>query len=663
MSSFGKFLAPFLVGALSCAWGHGAETEKSPNIVLITIDTTRADRMGFLGSRLGLTPNLDAVAHQSVIFSRAYAHVPLTTPSHATILTGTYPQFNHLGELGTPLAKDLPYLPALLHARGYSTAAFVGSQVLDPKSAAAPGFGRGFDVYDAGFHTRRDGESRYTSEERRAGTVVDRALGWIKRQPRRPFFLWVHVYDPHDPYDPPEPFKSKYASTPYDGEIAYVDATLAKLFSALKAAAAYDSSLIAIMADHGEAFGEHGEESHGYFLYDETIHVPLLIKPAVGSAAGLEVSKPVGLVDVAPTLLRAVGAEVPAEMQGKSLLGLVNGKNGDATEAQEKGERPEYAETDYPRSAFGWSWLRSLRSGKYLYVDAPHRELYDVGSDPKALHNMADSHTGIADTLQGQLDEFRRKTSRQATGKSAKVTPQLADKLQALGYVSSVSGSSDVTDAKRGPDPKDKIEIANLMHHALLEVDDEQYQAAIPQLQRVLQAEPKLAVANLSMGRALNGVERYSDAISWLQKAVELNPEAGRARFELGEALGATGQWPAAVGQFEAAVAKIPDSDDLRFFLGFAYENLGRAADAERSYRECLRLNPNHVKANLFMGRLYGMQNNPAAALSFLQKVVKLEPRSSDAHQFLANVYEQLGQAESARREQAEAARLQRTHP
>jgi len=657
MTIFERFLRVLLVVGICSASLVAAETQRPANIILITLDTTRADRMGFLGSHLALTPNLDEFARQGTVFSKAYAHVPLTTPSHATILTGTYPQFNHLGELGTALAKDLPYLPDLLRRRGYTTAAFVGSQVLDPKGAAAPGFERGFVTYDAGFHSRHDGEDRYASEERRAMTVVHHALAWLKKQPRQPFFLWVHFYDAHDPYEPPEPFKSKYAATPYDGEIAYVDSALGKLFAALKDAGAYDSSVIAIVADHGEALGEHGEESHGFFLYDETIHVPLVIRLPVARGAGAQVSAPVGLVDLAPTLLRAVDADVPGAMQGRSLLSMMTGKKGDSA-ADAEVEKEVYAETDYPRSAYGWSWLRSLRSGKYLYIDAPHRELYDESTDPKALHNIADARPGVADTLQAQLDEFRRKTSAQGSAKPAKLTPQMAEKLQALGYVTSISNTAGEQGKQRGSDPKDKIEFANLLHHALLNVDDEHYQAAVPQLQRVLQEEPGLALGNLELGRALNGLEKYGEAIPWLQKAVELNPQSGRAHFELGAAFGATGNWPASAAQLEAAVSRTPESDDLHFFLGFAYDNLERTSDAEKGYREALKINPSHFKANLFLGRLLGMQNNAAAALPFLQKAAKVQPQSPDAHAFLANVYAELGQTENARHEQAEAQRL-----
>ena len=294
-----------------------------PNIILITLDTVRADRMGFLGSQRGLTPALDALARQSVVFTHAYSQVPLTTASHATILTGTYPQFHQVNDFGVPLAPDVPYAPDILRARGYHTAAFIGSLVLDPTARSAPGFDRGFDSFDAGFHRRRPGEDRYHAIERRGGEVVAHALAWLGQHPRGPFFIWVHLYDAHDPYEPPEPYKTRYASTPYDGEIAYADSAVGKLLTQLRLRGLYDGALIAVMADHGEALGEHGEETHGIFLYDETIHVPLLFKLPSERSAGKRIESRVELVDVLPTMLEGAGIPVPAQVQGQSLLALL----------------------------------------------------------------------------------------------------------------------------------------------------------------------------------------------------------------------------------------------------------------------------------------------------------------------------------------------------
>jgi arylsulfatase A-like enzyme/Tfp pilus assembly protein PilF len=565
-----------------------------------------------------------------------------------------------LDDLGTPLAQDIPYLPDILHHRGYRTAAFVGSQVLDPKSAAVPGFDRGFDSYDAGFHSRQNGEDRYHSVERRAQVVVDRAVAWIGQHRQGQFFVWIHLYDPHDPYDPPPPFNARYATAPYDGEIAYVDAALGKLFTALRSQGLYEGALIAVVADHGEAFGEHGEQSHGFFLYDETLHVPLMIKLPAQRAAGLRIETRVGLVDLAPTLLQEVKIEAPKAMQGETLLTLMKTSTGGvkgAVAAKPAPDRPAYAETDYPHRAFGWSPLHSLRSGKYLYIEAPEPELYDQSVDPGALHNLAGTSKAVAETMASQLEEFRRKTAGAATGQPA-IDSQRIEQLQALGYVTGFDKPGSEAQRESGPDPKGKIRIANLLHQALLEMEDGQFQDAIPQLEQVLKEEPNMPLANLQLGRAWSGLGNYEKALPWLRRAVELTPESGRAHFEVGMALAESDEWAAAATQLEAALVRVPDSDEIHFDLATAYEHLGRVPDAIKTYQTALQLNPNHYRANLMFGRLLGVHDDASGALPYLRKAVELQPQSPDAHKFLANVYTELGQEENARRERAEAQRL-----
>jgi choline-sulfatase len=629
----------------------------APNVVLITIDTARADAMGFLGSKDGVTPNLDRLARQSIVFSRAYAQVPLTTPSHATILTGTYPQFNHLNDLGTSLAKNIPYLPDILRQRGYRTAAIVGSQVLDPRSAAVPGFERGFDTYDADFHSRQPGEDRYHSVERRASVVIDHAMAWLKQRPGGPFFLWVHLYDPHDPYDPPPPFNTRYTANPYHGELAYSDFAIGKLLTRLRAQALFDGTLIAVVADHGEAFGEHGERSHGFFLYDETVHVPLLIKLPRQYSAGTRIESRARLVDLAPTILLAVGIKIPGAMQGEPLLRLTKQGLVARQSANPSYAPPAYSETDYPHRAFGWSALYAWRAGKYLYIDAPQPELYDESADPAQVHNLAVISKAVADTMASQLQEFRRNTSGAKTTGPELNSEQL-EQLQALGYVTSGFGHGSARGQDRGADPKLKIQIANWLHEALLSMEDDHFNDAIPRLEQVVKEEPTMPLANLELGRAWSSLGNYAKALPWLRKAVELNPESGRAHFELGMALAETNDWTGALPQVEAAVNRIPESDELHFDLATAYEHEGRLEDATHEFQSALRLNPEHYKANLMFGRLLGMHGDPGRALLYLQKAVKLQPESPDGHKFLANVYTELGQTETAQREQAEALRL-----
>ena len=633
-----------------------------PNIILITLDTIRADRMGFLGSTLGLTPSLDALAKQSIVFTHAYSQVPLTTASHATILTGTYPQFHQVNDFGVPLADDVPYAPALLKARGYHTAAFIGSLVLDPTARSAPGFDRGFDTFDGGFHRRRPGESRYQAIERRGGEVAAHALTWIAQHPRGPFFVWVHLYDAHDPYEPPEPYKTRYATAPYDGEIAYVDSVVGKFLAQLRTHALFDNSLIAVMADHGEALGEHGEATHGIFLYDETIHVPLLFKLPASRLAGKRVDARAELVDALPTMLQGAGVPIPAQVQGQSLLALASpaGKAEGAARKAVSADRPAYAESDYPHRTFGWSTLRSIRTGKYLYIEAPRAELYDQAADPKAEHNLAASSAAVSSTLDGQLEALRKRTSTSKEAPKVAADPALAEKLSALGYVASDNAAAPMPGIKdTGADPKDKVQVVNLLHQAEIMKEELHFQEAVPLLEQAIGLEPNLPIAYLQLGTALTSLHRYARAIPVLRKAVELRPDLTVPRYQLGSALFETGDFAGAAPEFEAAVARMPDWAEARFSLATTYARLDRLPDAVREYKKVIADRPNHYGAHLLLGRALAITGNPADALPYLSRAAMLQPTSPEPHAFLADAFTQLGQESDAERERAEMARLQ----
>ena len=645
-----------------------------PNVILITLDTTRADRMGFLGSKRGLTPNLDALARQSVVFTHAYSQVPLTTASHATILTGTYPQFHQVNDFGVPLAEDLPYAPYIFRGNGYHTAAFVGSLVLDPATRSAPGFERGFDTYDAGFHRRHQGEDRYQAIERRAGEVIGHTLEWLTTHYEGPFFIWVHLYDPHDPYDPPEPYKSKYASAPYDGEIAYADAAVGKLLSWLRLRGLYDGALIAVMADHGEALGEHGETTHGIFLYDETIRVPLLFKLPRERSAGKRIESRAGLVDVLPTMLEAVGIAIPHDVQGESLLSMLKpampksatlkpAAAGAATATGKAPEtppdRPAYAESDYPHRTFGWASLRALRTGKYLFIEAPHKELYDQSADPKAEHNLSTTSVAVTNTLASQLDAFRQKTGTAKEAPKVSADPDLQERLNALGYVASDSSASAALGIKdTGADPKDKVEVVNLLHRAEMFKEDMHFAEAVPLLEQVIALEPNLPITYLQLGTALTSLKEYEKAVPILRKAVEMRPDLTVPRYQLGSALFETGDFAAAAVQFETAVARSPNWPEAHLSLATAYARAGRLTDAIPEYTKVIELRPNHYSAHLLLGRALALSGNPAAAVPNLVKAAELQPKSPEPHAFLADAYLQLGQQADAERERVEAQRM-----
>ena len=623
------------------------------NVVLITMDTTRADRMGFLGSTRGLTPNLDAVARQAVVFSHAYAQVPLTTPSHASILSGTYPQFNHVNYMGDPLSKTLPFLPDILHNHRYRTAAFVGALVLDPKKLA-PGFERGFDVYDAGFHRRRPGEDIYHAQERRGEEVVNRAIAWLRKRPAGPFFLWVHLYDPHDPYDPPEPYRTRYEATPYDGEIAYADSVVGELLAELRNRGLFSGSLIAVMADHGEAFGEHGENHHGIFLYNETIHVPLLFK-LPGQQLAQTIDARVGLVDVAPSILKAVHIPVPTVMQGKLIL-----PDPKVLDSKEDSGAPRaiYSESGYGQLSFGWSMLRSWRAGNYLYIEAPARELYNEALDPQATRNLAGDSKALLETAAAQLTEFRLKTTAES-GEKPRLTPEQSESLHALGYLG--SSSTSVTDSNKasGPDPKQRIATANLLYRALVASENQKYGDAVPILEEVLKQEPNTSIAYMQLGRAYVALKQYQQAIPPLQHVVETVPDNALAHYELGCALVKTGRWNEAAPQFEAAVSQMDSSSMMHFYLAMVYQRTSRNDEAQDQFKEALRLDPNNFAANLLLGRMYVIQQKASNGVPLLQKAASLRRDAIDPHRILADAYGQLGQEQNANRELSEAQRIQ----
>jgi arylsulfatase A-like enzyme/Tfp pilus assembly protein PilF len=618
-----------------------------PSVILITVDTVRADRMGFLGSPRGLTPQLDALARQSVVFERAYSQAPLTPVSHATILSGTYPRFHGVRDFGSRLPDSPPYLPDLLRARGYRTAAFVSSIILDPKNGFAPGFERGFEVYDAGFHRKKRNESRLDSIQRRGEETVTRALDWLEKNHQGPVFLWIHIWDAHDPYDPPAPFKEPYAGAPYDGCIAYVDATVGKLLAGLRSLGIYQGALIAVMSDHGESLGDHGENTHGVFLYDSTIRVPLLIKFPDARFAGQKISARVSLVDVAPTLLKAARAPVPAAIQGQSLLSLIGTK--------EAGDRPSFAESEYSHQGFGWSSLEALRTGKFLFVKAPQPELYDQTEDPGEDHNVYEKNKLAAIRVATQLEGFLKRAGANAPAKvRSSLSAQSVEKLRALGYVA----SSGTEKASTGADPKTHIQVANDLHDADLKIEEGKEATVIPLLEHVVASDPQIPSAQYFLGVAYKESRQYDKAIAHLDKAIQLVPDSMMAHYEIALALYEKGELKVAATHLEIVVEHSSDWTDARFSLAAVYARIDRVPEALTHLGITLELDPDHYRANLLRGRILSLQGDAAGALPNLEKAARLEPKSVEAHQFLAEAYSQLGQEVNAAREQAEAERL-----
>jgi arylsulfatase A-like enzyme/Tfp pilus assembly protein PilF len=563
-----KFIAGVSLMFISFAFAAAAS---KPNLVLITLGSTRADRMGFLGAKSALTPNLDRLAGESIVFERAYAQAPGSVVSHATILSGAYPQSTGMSDIGGTLSSSLPYLPELLKTQGYRTAAFVGSVDLDPWNGLAQGFYRGFQSYDAGGRPASvgTGGQRPSPSQRRPDQVVTSAGAWLTRNTQAPFFLWIQI-DPQS------------AAASYDAGIAAADTAIGKLLATLRQQKLDATTAVVVAASQGESLGAHGEETHGIFLYDETIHIPLVVRLPEAHPAEKRVAAKVRLVDIAPTLLEIAAIPVPSQMQGQSLLRIAKASGGG-------GDQPVYSRSDLPQRGFGWSPLESWRAGKYLYIRAPKPELYDLTADPGAAHNLAQTSKATLDTMAAQLDGFDRNYDRHSSGEAGKSSAELSSsemqKLASLGYIG-LQKSSGAAAAVAGTDPKDKIATANKVIEATLARDQSKPDLAIARtiaaLEPVVSADPNLYLAQYPLGAALARKGQYTEAVKHLHKAIELQPDSAWAHYEIGAALLKTEDFKTALVHLEIATGRLPGFGAAHLALAEAYEHLGRAEDAKK---------------------------------------------------------------------------------
>ncbi|HLX83968.1 MAG TPA: sulfatase-like hydrolase/transferase [Terriglobales bacterium] len=546
---------------------HSFAAAQKPNLVLITVDSARADRMGFLGAKstTSPTPNLDRLAAESIVFEHAYAQAPGTIVSHATILSGAYPQSTGMSEIGGTLTTSLPYLPDLLKSQGYHTAAFVSSINLDPQNGLAQGFDRGFEMYDAGFRPVIPGDLHPPVTERRGDQVTARALAWLDHNTQGEFFLWVHISDARAG-----------------------DAAVGKLVSALQQNKIYGKTAVIVAGSLGESLGAHGEARSGVFLYDETIHVPLLMKlpeteaatkPSTTQVAGRVAGRVAGkvrLVDIAPTVLEIAAIPVPSQMSGQSLLRAAKSGGGASN------DQPVYSRSDLPQRGFGWSPLESWRVRKYLYIRAPKPELYDLTADPSAAHDLSQSSKAILNEMASQLDNFDRRFSGEAGKGCGELSSSEMQKLASLGYAG-LSKTSCAAAPVAGTDPKSegKIAIANKVIEAAAG-DPSKPERAIAALGPIVAADANLYLAEYTLGTALAQRGQYAEAVKHLHRAIELQPDAAWAHYAIGAALVKTADYKTAIIHLEIATGRLSAFAPAHAALATAYDHLGRAEDAKR---------------------------------------------------------------------------------
>ncbi len=649
------FVALTLVFPTLTAWGGCSRSSSGTssragrcgefdNVLLVTLDTTRADRIGCYGYTAGTTPSLDAVAARGVLFEQALTQVPQTLPSHATILTGRYPR-----ELGirvngqAALGEQVPTLATLFKAKGYATGAFVSSFVLDDRF----GLARGFDVYDD--EMRQDlAERRRIDAERAGNETTDRTLAWLGSVKARPFFCWLHYYDPHDPYSPPAAFANR-GRDGYDGELAFVDSEFNRVMSWLKSEHLTERTLIVVAGDHGESFGEHGERGHAVFLYQTNMSVPMFFAHPGALPSARRVSGVSELADVFPTVLDLFGLSAPPNLLGRSLVPAMLGNPLPA--------RPSYGESLYARYSYGWAEQRSLTTERWKFVSSTNPELFDLAADPDERVNLASRNPDIAEQLRRAL-MARYAAMTPVRAAETKMDDAGRRALESLGYASAgTAPTSDDFLTPNLPDPKDMNTVREGMKKVEDFMADRDFAAAIPISEEAVRTSPGSLVVQYQLGRCYVGANRPSDAIAPLMTALRLDPQYQPALLTMGEALADLNRFDEAVQHFRAAIAVDERNMQAHALLAEALRKMNRIEDAVAACRDGLRVQKDSAEVTDELGAIEESQGRLDEALRYYRRALELSPAFEKARYNAAVVLVLMGKSDAARAEIEEAVR------
>jgi arylsulfatase A-like enzyme/Flp pilus assembly protein TadD len=621
-----RFAFLWIASLLVICPGLLAESKPALNLVIITIDTLRADHLGCYGYKQIRTPNIDALASESARFERAYTPVPVTLPAHTVILTGTYPVFSGMHDFsGNKLNPKQPTLASVLKRQGYTTGAVIGSAVLDSRF----GLNQGFDFYYDHFDFNRLQESNLEEMERPGNVVADVALDWLGKNRSNQFFLWMHLYDPHYPYRPPPPYSEQYKDRLYDGEIAFADVQVGRLISFLKANNIYRNTLIVLTGDHGESLGEHGEKTHGFFIYNATLHVPVIIH-LPGSTANRTVSELVSLADLMPTVLQALKVEIPAEVQGQSLLPLMVPKKAGES-------RNLYAETFLPRLHFNWSELRAVETDKYQFIDAPEPELYDVSKDPGETHNLYADKKAVAEELRNRLTTLVGQYSAgQELAEKTGLDPALMERLKSLGYAGFSGGGSPTVSDRSLPDPKDRIQTYELISDAIAESQHGEYHSSAEKLTVALKTEPNSVPIHYLLGLNYYRLHEFPKAVEELQRVLQLSPDYSLAVFQLGLAYARRGDFNQAIRTLKHALELDGTNFLAAYNLGAAYLTKEMVPEAMAAFRQTVGIAPEYAAGHRALGEVLLYQQQVDESLSELRRAADLDPHDAGTHAALA---------------------------
>ena len=672
------FLAVMLAAMTAC------QRSPSPNVLLITFDTTRADRIGAYGNERIQTPALDDLAASGIRFEHAMASVPITAPSHSTIMTGRYPLAHGVRDNGLfILGEDNQTLAELLRDHGYATAGAVGAYPVISRF----GFSQGFNLFDDNltghledYLGERGPKQRMFFDERRAAQVNEAVMPWLAAHKNDPFFLWVHYFDPHQPFEPPPPYDQLYADDLYNGEIAYSDSRIGHLLDYLDELGVLDNTLVVMTADHGEGLGEHNEVTHAMLAYDTTLRVPLIIRPP-GGVVPRVVDTRVGTVDIFPTVLDMLGLEIPEHVQGQSLRPLWSGS--EAAGEKPVPDRQIYAENLSPRLSHGWGELRVLYEGDYKYIHGPRPELYDVGADPEELENLIHLQPEKAKALMEQL-EFFIFDHAQGVSSTQSVDAEVIERLQSLGYLQGgAKDGHEVVEELRddGIPPQDRVGDINLLSaakHLLFQsrpadalVYTEKLVAAAPGSSSYLELHASALAGSGKLDEAWEILQRLASsgdstemlainlanhrfdsgeedaAIRYLQSRAE-SSKSGRIDWFVAMLLDRQGRSDEAMRYFEVAVEKSPDLATARIDLAIRLARAERYPAAEGEFLRALKDGPFNARGHFNYGAFLYSSGRRHEAVRHFRRAADLAPRYLRAHLALVTIYHEMGEVAEA---------------
>ena len=612
--------------------------DRNLNLLVITLDTIRADRLGAYGNTRVRTEFIDELADQGVLFESCIAPTPLTLPSHTSLFTGTYPVLHGVRDNGNYVVpKDLTTMAELMSGAGYRTGAFVGAFVLSSRW----GLDQGFKTYTepkAGFDPTL---VSFSQIQRRAEVVVNDALAWLQEDPEQPWFAWVHLYDPHLTYDPPPAFAREYPDDPYLGEVAYSDAQLARLHAYLKSSGLDANTLVVFAGDHGEGLGDHGENDHGLLLYQTTSRVPLIISHPHSPSKGVRRQEVVSLVDILPTIVEAIGLPLPSNVQGQSLWPLIGGDG-------VFDDRPAYAETHYPKLHFGWSPLTALQTRRFQLIQSSEPELYDLENDPHQERNIFATDSAVVERMSHQLESLVERLGQGAMEAASAPDADTIAKLAALGYVAGGTESVEGQALEDLPSPRAMLWLYNLLMQAnnLVSAGDEA--GGEQKLLELLEANDSLIDGWVSLGKLYRRQGRMAEALVAFREANERRPQDPFLVSRLANALISADQAAEAEQHLLLAQEKHPTNPLIIFAMGRVMESTGRLAEAENLFRQSLDLDPRSAPAHVRLAALALKRGDVSTVSAELDAALQIDPRVPEASLVRGQLLERQGHFDEA---------------